>query len=484
MGSQHDQHLVDRCRESACVESKADDGLSLCSLDPPSTSQLSALGAISGRFNPAVYYKRKFRKNIFSTCTPQSLAKVKCFGGCDYAICSEALSRGGTEHKLFELEVDINASRSSSRPPLERNADPLLSKSESSNGCHDGGHRCSEEAAKSDTLSLLNPCLNDYFSSSESNLNHRSAFLNSDVDGAGECSSSGALFTEELHDDMPERDICISVLKKHGLLTRINMDHVSTTTSNCCLVPCKVCGCSDTTLKMLICDNCNDAFHLSCCNPRVKKVPYGEWFCLSCLRKKRKLLRENSSSKTLHVIDEDGGCNNILSKGEPKHLDSMLRGREPYHSSPRIGDQFQADVPVWDGPVNDEASPTTEPVEMDAFASLHESNVNKPFRISSIGNWLQCQEVILGIGKGFDGTICGKWRRAPLFEVQTDNWECFGSVLWDPAHADCAVPQELETEEVLKQLKYVEMFRPRLDAKRRKLDCTKHSSDLQSCTET
>lgn len=31
--------------------------------------------------------------------------------------------------------------------------------------------------------------------------------------------------------------------------------------------------------------------------------------------------------------------------------------------------------------------------------------------------------------------------RAPLFEVQTDDWECFRSVLWDPAHADCAVPQ-------------------------------------------
>lgn len=31
--------------------------------------------------------------------------------------------------------------------------------------------------------------------------------------------------------------------------------------------------------------------------------------------------------------------------------------------------------------------------------------------------------------------------RAPLFEVQTDNWECFCAIPWDPAHADCAVPQ-------------------------------------------
>lgn len=31
--------------------------------------------------------------------------------------------------------------------------------------------------------------------------------------------------------------------------------------------------------------------------------------------------------------------------------------------------------------------------------------------------------------------------RAPLFESQTDDWECFRAVLWDPFHADCAVPQ-------------------------------------------
>lgn len=35
--------------------------------------------------------------------------------------------------------------------------------------------------------------------------------------------------------------------------------------------------------------------------------------------------------------------------------------------------------------------------------------------------------------------------RAPLFEVQTDDWECFCAVLWDPAHADCAVPQVISS---------------------------------------
>jgi hypothetical protein len=31
--------------------------------------------------------------------------------------------------------------------------------------------------------------------------------------------------------------------------------------------------------------------------------------------------------------------------------------------------------------------------------------------------------------------------RAPLNVVQSDDWDCFCCLLWDPAHADCAVPQ-------------------------------------------
>ncbi|KAG6588044.1 hypothetical protein SDJN03_16609, partial [Cucurbita argyrosperma subsp. sororia] len=127
---------------------------------------------------------------------------------------------------------------------------------------------------------------------------------------------------------------------------------------------------------------------------------------------------------------------------------------------------------------------TGEPLEMDPSGSflMHEQSTNKPCRLSAIGNWLQCQQVIDGVG-GVNGVICGKWRRAPLFEVQTDDWECFCSILWDPAHADCAVPQELETGQVLKQLKYIEMLRPRLASKRRKLDETKSRSDVQNLVE-
>ncbi|GKA80099.1 zinc finger, CW-type containing protein [Tanacetum coccineum] len=125
-----------------------------------------------------------------------------------------------------------------------------------------------------------------------------------------------------------------------------------------------------------------------------------------------------------------------------------------------------------------------EPTEISSLecASYQDWGSSKLSRLSPIGNWLQCRHVVDDVV----GTVCGKWRRAPLFEVQTDNWECFSSILWDQTHADCAVPQELDTEQVLKQLKYIELLRPRLSAKKWKLGVNKkfvqreHSGDPRS----
>ncbi|KAH9329819.1 hypothetical protein KI387_001927, partial [Taxus chinensis] len=80
----------------------------------------------------------------------------------------------------------------------------------------------------------------------------------------------------------------------------------------------------------------------------------------------------------------------------------------------------------------------------------------------SMGNWLQCQNVICvdgarSIGEKVKDVTCGKWRRAPLSQVQNDEWDCSCAVVWDPVHADCAVPQELKTEDIMRHLKATEM---------------------------
>ncbi|KAI3827567.1 hypothetical protein L1987_01644 [Smallanthus sonchifolius] len=322
------------------------------------------------------------------------------------------------------------------------------------------------EDLKSKTKKCSGLHINDSCSSSKSNLG--SAFLKQQVDDVGECSSSSVVIMEGT-------DSCISFLKQHGVLERRISTKKPTDFNNnvWCMKACKVCDRLTKTLKMLICDLCEESFHMSCCNPVVKKVPVGDWFCNSCSRKKSKKMETSSRKSPENCLGPIG---------------SMLRSSDPFTSNVRIGEDFQAEIPDWSGPLTDELNDCLEPTEVSHLecASYQEWDTLKLSRLSSIWNWLQCRGAVDGV----DGSVCGKWRRAPLFEVQTDDWDCFSSVLWDPTHADCAVPQELDTEQVLKQLKYIEMLRPGPSAKKWKLGVKKrvnhkeHTADPRNTQKT
>ncbi|XVF82141.1 hypothetical protein PTKIN_Ptkin16aG0021200 [Pterospermum kingtungense] len=319
--------------------------------------------------------------------------------------------------------------------------------------------------------------MNDSCSSSKSNMELALAAVKGEIDENGECSSS-VIADEVLGEDISEKDM----LRNQGDVEEVGPSRTLVTEeigtngdSSSCSRLCKICGRSGTARRMLICDNCEEAFHVRCCNPRIKKLPIDEWYCISCMKKKRIMLKETMARKSSSITDGMGRCRDASPKWEFSPIEFMLRDDEPYRTSVRIGKGFQAEVADWSGPINNDDNSLGEPPELDPseLTDLHELNCNKSYKVSSIGNWLQCKAFIEGPGDS-NGTICGKWRRAPLFEVQTDNWECFCSVQWDPSHADCSVPQELETDQVLKQLKYIEMLRPRLSAKRRKSDETKN----------
>ncbi|PSS20754.1 PHD and RING finger domain-containing protein, partial [Actinidia chinensis var. chinensis] len=423
----------------------------LCPLNfASSCSQISTVSTMSENSKPAfVYRRRKLQSNSVSVFPSQASANTS--GGCFSAISSEAPSLVGKEGRIVSVvELESEVVGTPAIPPVECSREVLISKSESSNGCLVGGEPVSKEAPKSDTNRVLDFCyISDSYSSSKSNVEPGSTSLRTEGDDTGECSSSGALLVESLLDDPSEKDICISILRSQGLLEGIfpNRIHSSangpgTNSDNSCIWTCKVCDHTETTLKMLICDQCEEAFHLSCCNPRMKKITVDEWFCHSCLKKKHKIPKENSTSKAWDTSSEENRCRNATCEGELGPIASMLIDTEPYYNSVRIGQDFQAEVPDWRGPTFDEVDSIGELLEISPSESfsLHGRNSNKSSRLSSIGNWLQCREVI-GVGEGVDGTICGKWRRAPLFEVQTDDWECFCAVIWDPARADCSVPQ-------------------------------------------
>ncbi|KAF7825918.1 PHD and RING finger domain-containing protein 1 [Senna tora] len=320
--------------------------------------------------------------------------------------------------------------------------------------------------------------VNDSCSSSKSNMEIASDSIETEMDETGECSSSSVAVMDILREDLSAKDFCIKILRSHGLLGgdshANNVGEAATAGNSSYSRSCKICDHSDGSLNMLICDHCEEAFHPSCCIPRLKKFPVDDWFCHSCQKRKQKILKEMIIRNSPAIESEMDIFGDASVNGGLSPILLMLNDSEPNRTGVRVGKGFQAEVPDWSGPTRSDDDDLAEPLEINPseFTSLLEGNIRKPTRLSSIGNWLQCQEVVDRV----NGTICGKWRRAPLFEVQTDDWECFCAIHWDPAHADCAVPQELETDEVLKQLKYIEMLRPRLSARPKKPDCTKNDS--------
>ncbi|XP_031372845.1 uncharacterized protein LOC116187938 isoform X7 [Punica granatum] len=140
--------------------------------------------------------------------------------------------------------------------------------------------------------------------SSRSNADPVSVPLKAATEETGECSSSSVIAIEAQEDSpLSERDICISILQSEGLLERAKSssssaskdgNEISTTKSCRASFPdCKACGRSESARKMLICDFCDDAFHLSCCDSRMRNFrDNDEWFCTSCRSKKQILVRQ------------------------------------------------------------------------------------------------------------------------------------------------------------------------------------------------
>lgn len=287
-------------------------------------------------------------------------------------------------------------------------------------------------------------------------------------------SNSDISSLEVLDEDPSAREFCVSVLRSNGLLGAVGECSVRSVASVevsgtgheiSVIQSCKLCGKADNTSTMLLCDYCDEAFHPSCCNPRIKILPTDNWLCQCCSNLNSNVSQENSFLKS---------PNNSWMYGKPRsemgRIALMLKYPEPYTSRVRIGESYQAEVPDWSDQISSNLDSFSEPLEMDPAKTvgLNVQFSNQFSKPDSISNWLQCQEVLTNNDTNVcvEGTKCGKWRRAPFSEVQTDSWDCSCAILWDPLHSDCAVPQELETDQVFRQLKYIEELKSRLGVKK------------------
>ncbi|KAM7258663.1 hypothetical protein ACFE04_014404 [Oxalis oulophora] len=235
---------------------------------------------------------------------------------------------------------------------------------------------------------------------------------------------------EVLDDQLSIKNYCLrlpemqQVLQKtHGQISSISSEGATFCPESKTMQACKVCGNFDDTLHMLICDGCEEAFHVTCCKPKVKNLEIDEWFCRSCIKSKHKDVKKTTR----------------------KHV--------------RVGKNHQVEVPDWcDQIPYDPANRIWEPLVMDVAETIG-LPVRNSFSSSS-RNLLQCRAVLDNHnGDVAKGIVCGKWRRAPFTEVQTGKWDCSCSVRWDQTRSDCAVPQELETDKVLVELNIMTRLR-------------------------
>lgn len=335
------------CAEIFSEARRSDDDLG-CSNYTKNYSQLSTCSTMSQNFTPTfVYQRRRQRTNSVGIFGIHPCAGTFPSDGCHSAISCEAPSLNTQEHVISASEHVTEVVRSPAIGPVECNRVATTS----FNGFHAEEEAGSEEALTIDVGRVLNVCsANDNCSSSKSNLELSSASLKIDVDDAGECSSSGALIADKVSEETSERDICISILRSQGLLDKVwnRKDRASTgfsgvSSHNYCSKSCRVCEHMGSTSSMLICDNCEDAFHISCYNPHMTILPVGEWLCKSCLKKKHKILKDSETGRTQFSASE----------GELGSLVIMLRDTETYMSNVRVGDEFQADVPDWSGPTDE-----------------------------------------------------------------------------------------------------------------------------------
>ncbi|XP_078438531.1 RING/FYVE/PHD zinc finger superfamily protein isoform X2 [Wolffia australiana] len=227
-------------------------------------------------------------------------------------------------------------------------------------------------------------------------------------------------------------------------------DEIKVETDDSSWFLCKLCGLKGSPEKMLICDLCEEAWHLNCCNET--KVPLDQWCCQPCSNNGLSASPSSLAERFFWLMSEKKRRKMLRETQGP--ILYMLMDEDLHTSRVRVGKDFQAKVPGWEGPaVEDDEyfsnSLELSPTELDNLKCWSRFSCS-----GSSSNWLQCRgKIMLTAEVGKRGILCGKWRRAPASMTPTEDWDCSCAVLWDPARADCAVPQELETSEVLRQLK-------------------------------
>lgn len=116
-----------------------------------------------------------------------------------------------------------------------------------------------------------------------------------DKDPVDELNEEDLLEEEDDDEEFVPRRSAKTVAKRHGQMNENNED-LQSGSSACC-----VCSKTDRPESLLLCDDCDDAYHLECLKPALLSVPDGDWYCPLCEHKR---LCDSLVEKLIQLIKE------------------------------------------------------------------------------------------------------------------------------------------------------------------------------------
>ncbi|XP_059141416.1 tyrosine-protein kinase BAZ1B-like isoform X2 [Physella acuta] len=92
--------------------------------------------------------------------------------------------------------------------------------------------------------------------------------------------------------------------------------HVLMAMLDCCIkweksaenAKCKICRKKCDETRLLLCDECNQAFHMYCLRPALSKLPSGDWFCPACMPRRPQSRPLESESEAEENEDKEDVC--------------------------------------------------------------------------------------------------------------------------------------------------------------------------------
>jgi PHD and RING finger domain-containing protein 1 len=55
---------------------------------------------------------------------------------------------------------------------------------------------------------------------------------------------------------------------------------------------------------MLLCDSCDNGYHLDCLNPVLDEIPIGEWYCVECIQESQNESKNEDDEEVVYDLPE------------------------------------------------------------------------------------------------------------------------------------------------------------------------------------